>query len=84
MHDPSNDKEPHLIVGIEADNNYEEVMRDAGVVAGAALSENEYVDFTQVRPGEGSLSEYMTKNVKPFYERTWGSKLKLFLTSGRA
>lgn len=36
MHDPSVDEKPHLIVGMEADGDFEQVINEASVVAGEA------------------------------------------------
>jgi hypothetical protein len=83
MHDTSIDKEPHLVVGIEAENNFEEIVLDAGVVVSSSLPKNECVDFIRVIPGEAGVCGYMIKNIKPFYERTWCTKLKSFLASGQ-
>jgi hypothetical protein len=84
MHDASIDKDPHLVVGIEAENNYKKIVLDAGVVASASLSKTEYVDFIRVVPGNVGVGGYMIKNIKPFYERTWWAKLKSFLASSQA
>jgi hypothetical protein len=84
MHDPSKDEKPHLVVGIEADGEIEQVIREAGVVAGDSAPNGEPVDLMRVERGGHGLSEYFVHDVKPFYERRWGSKLKSFLGIGRA
>lgn len=84
MHDTSRDKVPHLVVGIETEGHFEEAVRDAGVVASATSGKNESVDFIQIKYGEAGVCEYMIKNVKPFYERSWGIKLKSLITTGKA
>jgi hypothetical protein len=84
MHDPSQDEKPYLVVGIEADGEIEQVIREAGVVAGDSAPNGEPVDLIRVERGDHGLSEYFVHNVKPFYERRWGSKLKSFLGIGRA
>ncbi len=84
MHDPSNDEKPHLVVGVEADGDIESVIREAGVVAGDTSPNGEPVDLYRVARDEKGLSEYFLREVKPFYERRWGSKLKSFFGIGRA
>jgi hypothetical protein len=69
MHDPSLDQHPHLLVGIEADGDFEAVARDAGVVISATTPHGEPVDIVQVRAGEGGVSEYMLKSTVPFFHR---------------
>lgn len=84
MHDPSQDEKPHLVVGIEAEGDVEAVIREAGVVAGDTSPNNEPVDLYRVARDDKGLSEYFLREVQPFYERRWGSKLKSFLGFGRA
>lgn len=73
-----------LVVGIEGDGPLEEVIRQVGSVAADTRPSELPVDLTQVRPGEPGLSEYLLNSTKPFYERSWGAKLKSALGWGRA
>ncbi|MCK6394273.1 MAG: enhanced serine sensitivity protein SseB C-terminal domain-containing protein [Zoogloea sp.] len=84
MHDPSKDTKPHLVVGIEVDGEIENVMREAGVVASDSAPNGGPVDLIQIERGDLGLSEYFVHEVKPFYERRWGSKLKSLLGIGHA
>lgn len=84
MHDTSVDEMPHLVVGIEADGDIELVIREAGNVAGDSAPDGEPVDLYRVDPADKGLSQYFINETKPFYERTWGSKLRSFFGSGRA
>ncbi len=84
MHDASKDEKPHLVVGIEGEADLAQIMREAGVVAGDSAPDGEPVDFVQVERETLGLSEYFVSEVKPFYERRWGGKLKSFLGFGRA
>lgn len=76
MHDPSVDEKPHLLVGVEVDGNIEKVMREAGTVAAESCDTGEPVDLYLVTPEDSGLSSYFRREVKPFYERSWGGKLK--------
>lgn len=84
MHDPSVDEKPHLVVGIEAEGDFENVIREAGAVAGDTSPDGEPVDLIRIRRGESGLDQYFIEEVKPFYERTWGSKLRSVLGFGHA
>lgn len=83
MHDPSQDEKPHLVIGIEADGEVEQVIREAGVVAGDSAPDGEPVDLIRVERGGNGLGEYFVREVKPFYARHWASKLKSLLGIGR-
>lgn len=84
MHDPSHDEKPHLVIGILADGDIEKLIREAGAVAGDTAPDGELVDLVRVVPGEEGLSEYFLREVKPFYERSWGCRLKSFFGRGNA
>jgi hypothetical protein len=84
MHDPSVDEKPHLVVGIEGEGDFENAIREAGAVAGDTSPGGEPVDFMRINRGESGLSRYFIEEVKPFYERKWGSKLKSIIGIGRA
>jgi|SRR5690625_2534156 len=73
-----------LVVGIEGDGKIEEVIREVGAVAADTRPRELPVDLIQVQPSEAGLSEYMLNSTKPFYERSWGAKLKLAFGRGRA
>lgn len=83
MHDPSHDDEPHLVVGVEADGDIEQILRDAGVVAGDTAPGGKPLDLYRVERGDRGLSQYFIRQVKPFYERAWSGKLKTLLGIGR-
>ena len=84
MHDPAHDKDAHLVVGIEFEGDDEAIMREAGVVAADSAPSGATVDLTRVVRGDAGMSAYFLESVKPFYERSWGSKLKSALGFGRA
>ena len=84
MHDPSVDQKPHLIIGIEADGDFERVMREAGNVAGDTAPEGEPVDLYRVQGGEEGLSDYFLTETTPFYERKSVGWLRSVLGFGKA
>ncbi|MFC3396412.1 enhanced serine sensitivity protein SseB [Brenneria rubrifaciens] len=83
IHEP-NEKEPHLLIGIEADQDREEIIRVAGSVASDTLPDERPVDICLVKENEPGISHYLIKHTTPFYERKWGSFLRDFKSTGRA
>ena len=69
MYIRSQDEKPHLIVGIETDGDFENVVREAGTVAADTAPEGEPVDLMRVVRGESGIGRYFLEEVKPFYER---------------
>jgi hypothetical protein len=72
MHIPSQDPEPHLVIGIEADGDAGTLLAEIGNVA-ADLSDAGPVDLVQVRAGEEGLSRYFLEQVEPFFQRNRAS-----------
>lgn len=83
MHDPSSSEKPSLVIGFEGDKELSEAMKEAGSVAVDTAPKGELVDFCMLKRGEPGISDYMFSSVKPFYERTWGSKLRSLFSPGR-
>lgn len=69
MHDAANDDKPHLVVGIEADGDIEQLIGEVGAVAADTSRPDEPVDLMHVVRGAHGLSEYFLEHVKPFYQR---------------
>ena len=84
MHDSLEDEKPRLIVGIEVDGDHVQTIKEAGVVAGDTNLNGEPVDLIRVDPNEQGLGKYFKRDVKPFYERSWGGKLKYVFGIGHA
>lgn len=84
MHDSSASEKPTLVVGFEGEGDLSKAMQAAGSVAADTAPKGEAVDFTVLKRGEAGLSDYMFKSVKPFYERTWGAKLRSIFRAGSA
>jgi hypothetical protein len=71
IHIPSSGAPPHAIVGIQADD-YETVVRDAGMVAGEVVGADVPVDFVEVSTNDEGLSSYFLQQTQPFYLRGAG------------
>ncbi len=84
MHDTSKDSKPHLVVGVQVDGEIEQIFREAGAVATDTAPKGEPVDFYRVEAGDKGLSEYFFNNVRPFYTRGLGAKLRGIFGAGRA
>jgi len=69
MHDPSCDDKPHLVVGVDADNEIESIIREAGAVAADTSPNGQSVDLYRVEPENDGLSQYFIGEVTPFYTR---------------
>jgi hypothetical protein len=68
MHIPTQDPEPHLVIGVEGDGDLETLIAEIGNVA-ADLSDAGPVDLVQVRAGEAGLSRYFHDGVEQFFRR---------------
>lgn len=84
MHDKSVDEKPHLIIGIETNGDAKKVITEAGSVAIDTLPKGESIDFYQIKENDSGLSEFLLTQIKPFYEKRWGTKLCSTLGSGNA
>lgn len=70
MHDPSHDQLPHLVVGIQADEEWEQILQEAGGVAADTAPSAQRVDLFRVVPGDAGLSKYFLESVEPFFRRS--------------
>ncbi len=70
------DRRPHLLVGIDAGNDVEHIIREAGSVAldtvPDELPEVAFVDMNRI-PEE--ISKAILRNGRAFYEKSWGARL---------
>jgi type III secretion system (T3SS) SseB-like protein len=67
---PDSGEPPHTLIGIDADGESQVLFGEAGMVARDVLPRGELVDFTQVKPHEEGLSQYLIRETKPFYRRS--------------
>ncbi|MFP1730959.1 enhanced serine sensitivity protein SseB [Lonsdalea quercina] len=78
------EEQPHLLVGIDVDEDVEAIIQAAGTVASDTLPDDRPIDLCVVADNEPGISHYMIKHTTPFYERKWGSFLRDFKNSGHA
>lgn len=65
IHMPDSGEHPHLIFGIEADGDFQQIARDLNMVFLGNLGDGNFADVVQV--GKSNLDNYF-KNQKPFYD----------------
>jgi hypothetical protein len=70
IYNPERDETPHTLIGIDAVDDWDRFVADAGVVAKETISSNEIVDFVRVSPGEPGVSQYLLHETKPFYKKS--------------
>ena len=69
MHDGNATEKPHLIVGIETDDDDDErIFQEAGNVA-ADQARGEPVDLVRVREHDEGIASYFLRDCPPFYQR---------------
>ncbi|MDA8621999.1 enhanced serine sensitivity protein SseB C-terminal domain-containing protein [Psychrosphaera sp.] len=83
MHDKSIDEKPQLLIGVQGDGDLELAIREAGYVAGDTAPKGEAVDLFKINLDEEGISQYLISTA-PFYERTWGKKLRSIFGVGKA
>jgi hypothetical protein len=66
MHIPTQDPQPHLVIGVEADGDAETLLAEVGNVA-YETSPSGPVDVMRVTAGEEGLSRYFLDNVESFF-----------------
>lgn len=68
FHDPSRTERAHTLVGVEAADDFEAVVAEAGIVARDIEVPDPPVEFIRVGAG-GGLDDYFLKSSEPFYRR---------------
>jgi hypothetical protein len=68
---PATGEPPHTMIGVDVDAgaDYDRLMGQAALVLDAVAKPGELVDFIRI-DGQG-VSDYMTRQTKPFYRRRW-------------
>lgn len=64
---PETDEKPHLLIGVDAGEDYKKVVGDAGLISSEVLGKGEIIDF--MRLDNSGLSQHMVEKTKPFYEK---------------
>jgi hypothetical protein len=69
--DPKFGPEPHTMIGVDIDAgaNFDRLMGEAAIVLDGVARDGEAIDF--IRITDGGVSDYMTKETKPFFRRKW-------------
>jgi len=68
---PGGAERPHAVVGVRLSaGSFEELARDLGLVARAALPPGEMVDFLEVTGGGGAMERWLVEAAAPFYRKS--------------
>ena len=67
FYNPEAGEKPHLLIGIDANENREKILGDAGLIASEVMGKDEPVDF--MRASVTDPSQTLFANTKPFYQR---------------
>ncbi|MBS1772786.1 MAG: enhanced serine sensitivity protein SseB C-terminal domain-containing protein [Bacteroidetes bacterium] len=67
IHAPETKEPPHYIFGIDMEGDMSEITPQAGAIAEAHLTSDEFVDFIKI-DGRGGISEYFLTQAEPFYK----------------
>ncbi len=65
----SEDSEPVLVFGFEAEGDLTPMFRAAGIAIKDFAQKGQVIDFARIEEGESGLSQYFLEKVKPFYLR---------------
>lgn len=80
MHDPATQEQPGLLIGLQVDGDFQTVLREAGSLIADTAPEGIGVDMLTIKVGESGISDYMLREVRPFYKRGWKQSLRHLLT----
>lgn len=83
MQDAAKEDAPALVVGFEGDGDLALAMKEAGSVVADTAPPGIAVDFVVVERGGSDISDYLVNSTKPFYERSWGKKLRSLFISAK-
>ncbi|MEE2524886.1 enhanced serine sensitivity protein SseB C-terminal domain-containing protein [Hyphobacterium sp. HN65] len=82
MQDSSADQPFSLLVGLELDGNVDLERIGLGHICAEYAPQGLPVDAMIMRPDDDGPSRYFREASDPFYERSWGQRLKSFLIHG--
>ena len=60
-------KPPHPIIGIEVSDEFDRIQKECGNIINKFLQNDEFIDCIPL--GEDEISEYMKKQMEPFYKK---------------
>lgn len=67
-YNPAEDEEPHSLMMLECDKEYQEVIGKAYLVAQASLQDGEFIDFLEYQ-ANNQLCQQIAKDYQPFYRK---------------
>jgi len=73
----------NLLIGIEADEDIESIIQQAGQIAIDTLPDDALIDLCEITSQSYGVSHFFTAHITPFYERRWGSFLRDYKGSQR-
>lgn len=68
VHYPETDEKPHLLIGIDVQDNLERVFGDAAMIASNILDKGELIDFICL--DDSGICQYLINKTKPFYQKS--------------
>ena len=69
FHNPESGEPPHLLIGIDASDNWGKVSGDAGMISSEVLGKGEIIDL--VRLDNSSFSQHIINSSKPIYQKSF-------------
>ena len=73
FYNPQSGEPPHLLIGIDASDDWEKVFGDAGLIGSEVMGKDEIIDF--IRLDNSSLSQHIVTSTKPFYQKSFLKKV---------
>ena len=67
---PERDEQPHTLIGIDADGDWDSMIGDAGMVVKETMPKNEIVDFVRVSADDTGVSGYLVNETEPFFKNS--------------
>ncbi|UHQ21570.1 enhanced serine sensitivity protein SseB C-terminal domain-containing protein [Lysobacter sp. 5GHs7-4] len=83
MHDPAVTPAPVLLIGLDGDGDLTRTVQDVGAVAADTADHAPGVDVVLIQRGDNGLSDYLLREVEPFYRRSLGATLRGWFSGER-
>ncbi|MBX3163524.1 MAG: enhanced serine sensitivity protein SseB C-terminal domain-containing protein [Bacteroidetes bacterium] len=68
IYNPESGQPPHYIIGLDGNGNIQDTAKEAIYITSQFVEKNEFVDFVKIEEND-DVSDYFTKETKPFYKR---------------